>query len=88
MVGPVVGLPALLLSASGDRPTGADLHRQPRPAGIVLAGIVLVLLPDRQRVLSDRSHVLRGVDQGPAAGRVASDLLSAVFNASHVQRSH
>src|SRR5206468_11207736 len=66
-VGPVVVLPAALLllsSAPGRRPAGAG-HR-----GTATAAVVLVLLPERPSVLSDRSNVPRGVDQGPAAGTV------------------
>jgi len=63
----VVGLPAvllsaLLLSAAGRRAASAR-HRGRA------AAVLLVLLPKRQGLLSDRSHMPGGVDQGPAASR-------------------
>jgi len=55
----VVVLPALLrLPAACRRGVTAGLRPAP---------VVLVLLSQRQSLLSHRSHVPRGVDQGPAA---------------------
>ena len=66
LVGSVVVLPASLLlsAATGFRPAGAGYR------GRATAAVVLVLLSKRQSLLSDRSHVPRSVDQGPAAGTV------------------
>jgi len=61
----VVVLPAAA-SAAGRRRTGAG-HR-----GSAVA-VVLVLLPQCEGLLSDRSDLLRGVDQSSAAGRVKRD---------------
>src|SRR5262245_45421007 len=63
--GSVVVLPAAA-SAAGRRRTGAG-HR-----GSAVA-VVLVLLPQCEGLLSDRSDLLRGVDQSSAAGRVKRD---------------
>jgi hypothetical protein len=62
LVGPVVVLPAaLLLSSAAGRRTAGARHR-----GRATAAVVLVLLSQRQGLLSDCSHVPGSVDQGPA----------------------
>ena len=63
----MVVLPAAA-GAAGRRPTGAG-H-----CGAAGA-LVLVLLSQREGLLSDRSDVPRGLDQGSAAGRIERDRL-------------
>src|SRR2546426_7481630 len=81
LVGPVVVLPAALLlsSAAGHRTAGAGYR------GRATAAVVLVLLSQRQSLLSDCSHVPRGVDQGPASSPI--DTSTGGSEAVHEKRS-
>src|SRR5262249_36737965 len=60
---------ALLLLSSATILSSATTGRSPASAGHrgATAAVVLVLLPERQSLLSDCSNVLRGLDQGRAA---------------------
>src|SRR2546422_11638606 len=74
LVGPVVVLPAaLLLSSAAGHRTAGDGYR-----GKATAAVVLVLLSQRQSLLSDRSHVPRGVDQGPAPSSCGSIIRESI----------
>jgi hypothetical protein len=55
----------LLSSAAGHRPTGAGVRRATGSATVLL-----VLLRQHSRLLSERGDVRRGVDQGPAEASV------------------
>jgi len=65
LVGSVVVLPALLLSAAGRRTAGASYRGG-------ATAVVLVLLSQRRGLLSNGTYVPRRVDQGPTTHAVGS----------------
>src|SRR6266850_8499276 len=73
LVGSVVVLPA---AAAGRRPAGAGYRG-------AAGAVVLVLLSECEGLLSDRSDVPRGLDQGSAAGRVERERLAPEYPHEH-----